>query len=200
VRDFASAKENILRTIPKAECAFFRADSRSSRDRYVPRHESSATDVQLTLRNRETMTPEQIALVQTSFESVAPIAAKAADLFYDRLFEIAPEVRPLFPADLSGQKIKLIGMLATAVSSLHQLDAILPAVRNLGSRHRSYGVMAEHYAPVGAALLWTLEQGLGPAFTPDVKVAWSEAYSTLAGVMQGFTTADTPDEVLYHKV
>jgi hemoglobin-like flavoprotein len=146
------------------------------------------------------MTPEQIALVQTSFESVAPIAAKAADLFYDRLFEIAPEVRPLFPADLSGQKIKLIGMLATAVSSLHQLDAILPAVRNLGSRHRGYGVTAEHYTPVGAALLWTLEQGLGPAFTPDVKVAWSEAYSTLAGVMLGGTTADTPDQVLYRKV
>jgi hemoglobin-like flavoprotein len=142
------------------------------------------------------MTPEQIALVQTSFESVTPIASKAADLFYDRLFEIAPEVRPLFPADLSGQKVKLIGMLVTAVSSLHQLEAILPAVRDLGSRHRGYGVMAEHYAPVGAALLWTLEQGLGPAFTSDVKVAWSEAYSTLAGAMQGGMTADTPDQAL----
>jgi len=131
------------------------------------------------------MTPDRIALVQSSFKSVAPITSKVADLFYDRLFEIAPEVRPLFPADLAGQKVKLVGMLATAVSNLHQLDAILPAVRNLGSRHRGYGVMAEHYAPVGAALLWTLEQGLGPAFTSDVKVAWSEAYSTLADAMQG---------------
>jgi len=131
------------------------------------------------------MTPEQIALVQSSFKSVAPIASKAADLFYDRLFETAPEVRPLFPADLSGQKVKLIGMLATAINSLHQLDAILPAVRDLGIRHRAYGVMAEHYAPVGAALLWTLKQGLGTAFTSDVKVAWGEAYSTLAGAMQG---------------
>jgi len=131
------------------------------------------------------MTPDRIALVQSSFKSVAPITSKVADLFYDRLFEIAPEVRPLFPADLAGQKVKLVGMLATAVSNLHQLDAILPAVRNLGSRHRGYGVMAEHYAPVGAALLWTLEQGLGPAFTADVKVAWSEAYSTLADAMQG---------------
>jgi len=131
------------------------------------------------------MTPQQIALVQSSFKSVASIASKAADLFYGRLFEIAPEVRPLFPADLSGQKVKLIGMLATAVNNLHQLNVILPAVRDLGGRHRSYGVTPEHYAPVGAALLWALEQGLGPAFTSDVKAAWSEAYSTLAGAMQG---------------
>ena len=131
------------------------------------------------------MTPKQIALVQTSFKSVAPIASKAADLFYNRLFEIAPEVRSMFPADLSGQKVKLIAMLGTAVNNLHQLDVILPAVRDLGSRHRRYGVTTEHYAPVGAALLWTLEQGLGSSFTTDVKAAWSEAYTSLAGAMQG---------------
>lgn len=131
------------------------------------------------------MTPEQIALVQSSFKSVAPIASKAADLFYDRLFEIAPDVRSMFPPDLSSQKVKLMAMLATAVNNLHQLDVILPAVRDLGSRHRGYGVTNEHYAPVGAALLWTLEQGLGPAFTTDVKGAWSDAYTTLADAMQG---------------
>lgn len=129
------------------------------------------------------MTPEHIVLVQSSFKSVAPIAAKAADLFYDRLFEIAPEVRQLFPANLSGQKVKLMGMLATAVNHLHQLDAILPAVRQLGERHKGYGVSAHHYAPVGAALLWTLEQGLGSAFTPEVRAAWSAAYATLAETM-----------------
>lgn len=131
------------------------------------------------------MTPEQITLVQTSFKSVAPIAPKAADLFYDRLFEIAPEVRSMFPADLAGQKVKLIAMLATAVNNLHQLDVIMSAVRDLGSRHRGYGVTAAHYAPVGAALLWTLEQGLGSAFTPDVRAAWTDVYATLAGAMQG---------------
>jgi len=131
------------------------------------------------------MTPEQIALVQGSFKSVAPIASKAADLFYDRLFEIAPGVRSLFPTDLSGQKIKLISMLATAVNTLHHLDGVLPAIRDLGSRHRGYGVTAEHYAPVGAALLWTLEQGLGPAFTSEVKLAWAEAYSNVASAMDG---------------
>jgi hemoglobin-like flavoprotein len=130
------------------------------------------------------MTPEHVALVQSSFKLVVPIATKAADLFYDRLFEIAPEVRSLFPTDMASQKVKLIGMLSTAVNNLHQLDVILPAVRDLGSRHRSYGVKSEHYAPVGAALLWTLEQGLGTAFTPDIKAAWGEAYLTLASAMQ----------------
>src|SRR5262245_17647587 len=96
-------------------------------------------------QQEQSMTPQQIALVQGSFQSVAPIASKAADLFYDRLFEIAPELRRLFPADLSAQKVKLMAMIATAVANLHRLDAILPAVRQLGDRHRDYGVSAEHY-------------------------------------------------------
>ena len=129
------------------------------------------------------MTPEQIELVQTSFKKVMPIAGAAADLFYDRLFAIAPEVRPLFPQDLGEQKKKLMGMLGTAVGSLHKLEMILPAVKDLGARHRTYGVTAAHYAPVGAALLWTLEKGLGPDFTPEVKAAWTDTYTALAGVM-----------------
>lgn len=129
------------------------------------------------------MTPEKIELVQTSFKKVVPIAATAADLFYDRLFEIAPEVRPMFPQDLKEQKAKLMGMLGTAVGNLHQLETILPAVKELGQRHKGYGVTAAHYAPVGAALLWTLEKGLGADFTPEVEAAWTETYTTLAGVM-----------------
>lgn len=131
------------------------------------------------------MTPEQVKMVQDSFQKVVPIAGTAADLFYDRLFEIAPEVRPLFPDDLAEQKKKLIAMLATAVTNLHQVDKILPAVEDLGKRHVSYGVKPAYYEPVGAALLWTLEKGLGDAFTPPVKAAWTETYVTLAGVMQG---------------
>jgi hemoglobin-like flavoprotein len=131
------------------------------------------------------MTPEQVSLVQESFRKVVPIAGTAADLFYDRLFTIAPEVKPMFPADMAEQKKKLIAMLATAVTNLHQIDAILPAVENLGKRHVAYGVTSAHYEPVGAALLWTLEQGLGSDFTPRVKAAWTEAYMTLAGAMQG---------------
>ena len=129
------------------------------------------------------MTPQQIELVQASFQKVVPIAGTAADLFYDRLFETAPQVRTLFPDDLSEQKKKLMAMLGTAVANLHKLETILPAVKALGERHKGYGVTAAHYAPVGAALLWTLEKGLGPDFTPDTKAAWTEAYTALAGVM-----------------
>ena len=129
------------------------------------------------------MTPEKIDLVQSSFKKVVPIAGTAADLFYDRLFTIAPELRSLFSDDLTEQKKKLISMLATAVGNLHQLDHIVTAVRELGQRHVGYGVAAVDYQPVGAALIWTLEQGLGTDFTPPVKAAWIEAYTTLAGVM-----------------
>lgn len=130
------------------------------------------------------MTSEQVSIVQDSFKKVVPIADTAADLFYDRLFTIAPDVKPLFPSDLREQKKKLIAMLATAVTNLHQVETILPAVQTLGKRHVAYGVTAQHYEPVGAALLWTLEQGLGADFTPPVKAAWTQAYTTLAGAMK----------------
>jgi hemoglobin-like flavoprotein len=129
------------------------------------------------------MTPDQVTLVQESFKKVVPIADKAADLFYDRLFTIAPEVRSLFPADLSEQKKKLLQVLTTAVTNLHQVEKVLPAVEELGRRHVAYGVTEKHYEPVGAALLWTLEQGLGADFSPAVKAAWTETYVTVAGVM-----------------
>jgi len=138
------------------------------------------------------MTPEQVKLVQDSFAKVVPIAGTAADLFYDRLFTIAPEVRSLFPSDLTEQKKKLMQMLATAVTNLHQVEKIIPAVEDLGRRHVAYGVTDKHYEPVGAALLWTLEQGLGPDFTPPVKAAWTETYMTVAGVMQKAAAAVPP--------
>jgi hemoglobin-like flavoprotein len=130
------------------------------------------------------MTPREVELVQTTFQSVRPIADQAADLFYGRLFEIAPDVRPLFSEDLSEQKKKLMGMLATAVTNLHQVEKIVPAVQELGRRHGGYGVKDSHYQPVGEALIWTLDKGLGAAFTPEVKSAWVAAYTTLAGVMK----------------
>lgn len=130
------------------------------------------------------MTSDQVTMVQESFKKVVPIAGTAADLFYNRLFEIAPDVRSLFPDDLSDQKKKLIAMLATAVTNLDKLDTIVPAVESLGKRHATYGVTDKMYEPVGAALLWTLEQGLGSDFTPPVRAAWTQTYVTLAGVMQ----------------
>jgi len=133
------------------------------------------------------VTPQQIELVQTSFKKVVPIAGTAADLFYDRLFEIAPEVRSMFPQDLTEQKKKLMGMLGTAVGSLHKLETILPAVQDLGKRHKGYGVTAAHYAPVGAALLWTLEKGLGEAWTPETAAAWTKRPLALVAGLAGPT-------------
>lgn len=129
------------------------------------------------------MTPQQVALVQQSFGKVVPIAGTAADLFYGRLFEIAPQVKPLFKGDLAEQKKKLIAMLATVVNGLDKLDTILPAASKLAKNHVGYGVAAKDYQPVGAALLWTLEKDLGDAWTKDVSDAWVAAYTTLSGFM-----------------
>ena len=129
------------------------------------------------------MTPIQVALVQDSFAKVAPISEQAAALFYDRLFEIAPQVKPMFPDDMTEQRRKLMMMLAAVVNGLGNLESILPAASALAKRHAGYGATAEHYPVVGAALLWTLEQGLGDGWTPDLADAWSTAYGTLSGYM-----------------
>lgn len=129
------------------------------------------------------MTPSQVDLVQKSFSKVAPIADQAAALFYGRLFEIAPEVKPLFRGDMKEQGKKLMGTLAVVVGGLTRLETILPAASGLAKKHVGYGVDAAHYAPVGAALLWTLEKGLGPDWTPEVATAWTTAYTTLSGYM-----------------
>ena len=129
------------------------------------------------------MTPEQIELVQTSFSKVAPISDKAAVLFYDRLFDIAPQVKALFPTDMTEQRRKLMSTLAIVVTGLSDLPSILPAASALATRHVAYGAKAEHYPVVGQALLWTLEQGLGKDWTPDVADAWTAAYTTLSSFM-----------------
>jgi hemoglobin-like flavoprotein len=129
------------------------------------------------------MTPEQIKLVQDSFAKVAPISEKAAELFYGRLFEIAPQVRAMFPDDMTKQRKKLMATLAIVVNGLNNLDTILPAASALAKRHIAYGAEAAHYPIVGQALLWTLEQGLGPSWTPEVAAAWTGAYTTLSGFM-----------------
>jgi hemoglobin-like flavoprotein len=130
------------------------------------------------------MNPTQVQLVQESFEQVKPIVNVAADLFYDRLFELDPNLRLLFKSDLSQQKHNLMTTLAFAVAGLNKPDKILPAVRQLGARHVGYGVEEHHYQTVGAALLWTLGQGLGEQFTPQVEEAWTAAYTLLAQTMQ----------------
>src|ERR1700759_2929035 len=124
-------------------------------------------------RQNPTMPPEQIALVQQSFSKVAPISEAAAVLFCDRLFDVALSVRAMFPEDMTEQRKKLMGMLAAVVSDLSNLETILPAASALAKRHVAYGAKAEHYPVVGATLLWTLEKGLGEAWTPEVAGAWT---------------------------
>jgi hemoglobin-like flavoprotein len=131
------------------------------------------------------MTPRQIELVEASFQRVAAEADKAADIFYERLFAVSPEVRALFSPDLDAQKKKLMQTLETAVANLRQLDSVVPAIREMGRRHATYGVTVPQYALVGGALIWTLQQMLGPDFTPEMRAAWTEVYTTLATVMTG---------------
>ena len=131
------------------------------------------------------LTDRQRALVRETWALVAPIAPTAASLFYTRLFELDPSLRRLFAhADMDEQGKKLMQTLAVAVASLDRLDALVPAVEALGRRHVGYGVRDEHYGTVGAALLWTLEQGLGDALTAEGLEAWAATYGLLAGVMQ----------------
>jgi hemoglobin-like flavoprotein len=130
------------------------------------------------------MTPTDKKLVQESFAKVAPIADQAAALFYQNLFAADPQLKALFKGDMAEQGKKLMKMIATAVNGLDRLEAIVPAVQDLGLRHVKYGVHPQHYDTVGAALLLTLEQGLGQAFTPEVKAAWATVYGVLAATMK----------------
>ena len=131
------------------------------------------------------MKPAQVELVQKTFADVAPISEQAAGLFYGRLFEIAPEVKSMFKSDMVDQGRKLMSTLSVVVRGLSDLPSILPAASALAKKHGTYGVKASHYEPVGAALLWTLEKGLGDKWTPEVASAWTEAYVTLSGFMIG---------------
>ncbi|KJC46813.1 hemin receptor [Bradyrhizobium sp. LTSP885] len=129
------------------------------------------------------MTPDQVTLVQESFSKVAPISEQAAIIFYDRLFEVAPGVKAMFPSDMTEQRKKLMATLAVVVGGLSNLPSVLPAASALAKRHVGYGAKPEHYPVVGGALLWTLEKGLGEAWTPEVAAAWTTAYGTLSGYM-----------------
>lgn len=130
------------------------------------------------------MNNQQIQLVHASFEQVLPIADTAAALFYGRLFEIDPDLRPLFKGDVRAQGRKLMQMLALVIEGLDRMELLTPALQALGQRHASYGVRAEHYTTVIEALLWTLDKGLGEAFTEEVEEAWIAAYRLLATTMQ----------------
>ena len=126
-----------------------------------------------------------VALVQQTWNQVLPIADDAARLFYNRLFQLDPSLRAMFKqTDMAEQRKKLMQMITVAVRGLGKIEELIPAVRALGQRHVGYGVQDHHYDTVGAALLWTLEQGLGEAFTEEARASWTETYYTLANVMR----------------
>ena len=130
------------------------------------------------------MTGRQKRLVQASFEQVKPIADVAARLFYGCLFELDPRLEALFTGDLEEQGRKLMRMIGLAVKGLDKLDELVPTLLALGGRHASYGVVEHDYVTVRRALLWTLERGLGAAFTPEVRESWSTVYNLLADTMK----------------
>ena len=141
------------------------------------------------------MNPTDIDLIRTSWSGVEPITDTAAGLFYGRLFELDPAIERLFRrTDMAAQRKILMQTLTVVVKSLDKLEQLVPAVQALGRRHAGYGVREAHYATVGEALLWTLEQGLGASFTPPVRAAWAEAYGILASVMIAAAATDVVDE------
>ena len=129
-------------------------------------------------------TMKQIELVQRTFAVVAPLADDVAALFYRRLFEIDPSLQSMFKGDMVAQRRKLMVMLTAAVKGLPRLDRLVPVLQDLGRRHADYGVIESQYETVGSALLWTLEKGLGPDFTPEVREAWTTVYGVLAATMK----------------
>lgn len=130
------------------------------------------------------MTPEQVTLIKSSWNKIMPISDAAADLFYGKLFELNPGLKPLFKGDMKEQGYRLMMMINTAVASLDNLDNIVPAVQKLGKRHVDYGVIEEDYDTVGIALIWTLSKGLGEAFTDEVEDAWRTVLTLLSTIMK----------------
>ena len=130
------------------------------------------------------MTAQEIFLVRSSFQQVAPIADQAAALFYARLFELDPALREMFQSDMAAQGRKLVQMLGFAVNGLDRPETLAPTVRQLGRRHAGYHVRESHYDTIGTALLWTLEKGLGAAFTAETRDAWGKTYWLLAETMK----------------
>jgi hemoglobin-like flavoprotein len=139
---------------------------------------------QLTKTSEKTMTQEDITKVHESFRTVESIKEQASKMFYDRLFDIDPRARALFAhSNLVEQGNKLMAALAFVVASLRQPHAMLGTLRALAVRHAGYGVTDAHYVSVGKALMWTLEEGLGEAWTPQLWAAWAEVYETVSRVM-----------------
>jgi hemoglobin-like flavoprotein len=130
----------------------------------------------------EAVSPDQIKLLQNSFDRLW-VSGRVVDLFYDRLFTIAPHTRPLFPADMEAQKLKLTNMVASIVGLVEREDMFISIIESLGRRHVRYGVADTDYAHVHDALMWSLAQAFGREFDDDMRLAWATLYETARGIM-----------------
>lgn len=130
------------------------------------------------------LTQRQVQLVQHSFSLVEPISEQATDIFYDSLFKIDPSLKPLFRNNMKVQGRKLISMLKAAVEGLDDLDALVPALKQLAQRHNAYGTKKSHFTPVGNALLYTLKTGLGSEYTDEVRHAWISVIHVVSDTMK----------------
>jgi hemoglobin-like flavoprotein len=130
------------------------------------------------------MTKEEIILIKRTwklFREIDPVIV--GDTFYSKLFLDNPSVRKMFPKEMNQQYQKLIDMLSTVVGRLDHLEDLTGEIAAMAHRHVAYGVKPSQYQKVGEALLWTLKQGLGKDFTPEVEVAWTKCYTTLSDTM-----------------
>ena len=134
------------------------------------------------------MNAEQVKLLRDTFKAIEPMAQETGDMLYNKLFEIDPSLQPLFKGDLKTQARMVITAIGLAVSGLGKPEDLQDQVKSLGTRHVNYGVQPRDINTFGAALIWALEQSLGPAFTPEVKEAWIAAYGVLSVAMRRATT------------
>jgi hemoglobin-like flavoprotein len=125
------------------------------------------------------MTPEQVDLIRKSFDALWPVRRRLADQFYGRFFELAPDARPLFPEDIARQQLKLMDMIAAIVGALDKREIFQSIISYSGRQHAQFGVKRSHFVAFGDALIWSLEQQFGAAFTPELKQAWITLYDAV---------------------
>jgi hemoglobin-like flavoprotein len=138
-----------------------------------------ATDVLRVMR------PEQVELIRGSFDAIWPFRRKFAGLFYNRFFELAPDTKVLFSGDLDRQHLKLMDMVAAIVGALDQREMFQSLIRYSAHQHARLGVKSSHFVAFGEALIWSLQQQFGPAFTPEVREAWTALYASVKNEMMG---------------
>jgi hemoglobin-like flavoprotein len=129
------------------------------------------------------MTPHQVGLIRRSFDAIWPIRRKLGELFYYRLFELAPDARYLFTGDMERQQLKLMDMISAIVGALDKREMFQSLISHSGVQHARFGARPSHFVAFGHALIWGLEQQFGPEFTPELKQAWIALYDSVQNEM-----------------